>query len=226
MDNSIKKKARKFQNDFGLQKVSLENLRSVIQRQGYTIIEYNNIFNDENVAALLDALKLEEYCGRTKGFTYADSKRRLVFLHEDLSDDEKLMVLAHEEGHIYCNHFCSPPILGRDVVEEHEANEFAHYLLHQSVWQKVCHFIQKHKKATISAAIAVLLILVACIAYGEIKQEKRYYGEFYITSTGNKYHEKDCIFVKHKDNVERLTIEQFENGEYEPCDICLPHGSQ
>lgn len=55
---------------------------------------------------------------------------------------------------------------------------------------------------------------------------KHYYGELYITSTGNKYHEKDCIFVKHKDNVERLKIEQFENGEYEPCDICLPHGSQ
>lgn len=61
MDNSIKKKARKFQNDFGLQKVSLDNLRSAIQRQGYTIVEYNNIFNDENVAALLDALNLEDY---------------------------------------------------------------------------------------------------------------------------------------------------------------------
>ncbi len=226
MDNSIKKKARKFQNDFGLQNVSLDNLRSAIQRQGYTIVEYNNIFNDENVAALLDVLNLEDYCGRTKGFTYTDSKRRLVFLHEDLSYDEKLMVLAHEEGHIYCNHFCSTPILGRDVMEENEASEFAHYLLHQSIGQKVSCFIQKYKKATISAAIAVLLVLVACIVYGEIKQEERYYGDFYVTSTGNKYHEKDCIFVKCKDNVERLTIEQFENGEYEPCGICLPHASQ
>lgn len=226
MDNSIKKKVRKFQNDSGLHEVTLENLRCAIQRQGYTIVEYNNIFNDENVAALLNALGLEEYSERTKGFTYADSKRRLVFLHEDLSYEEKLMVLAHEEGHIYCNHFCSTPILGRDVVEEHEANEFAHYLLHQSLRQTVNRFVHKHKKATISVVAIFLIVTICCFAYSEVKQEQRYYGDFYITETGNKYHEKDCIFVKHKDNVERLTIEQFESGEYEPCDICLPHGSQ
>ena len=39
---------------------------------------------------------------------------------------------------------------------------------------------------------------------------------------GNKYHEKDCIFVKDKTNVHRMTEEEFESGEYEPCRICLP----
>ena len=114
--------------EYGLQNVTLENLRSAIQKQGYTIVEYNNIFNGENVAALIDALGLENFCEGSKGFTYADTKRRLVFLHEDLSDKEKLMILAHEEGHIYCNHLTSTPVLGRDVIEEHEANEFAHLL--------------------------------------------------------------------------------------------------
>lgn len=133
MDNEIKKKVKSFLQEYGLQNVTLENLRSAIQKQGYTVVEYNNIFNDENVAALIDALGLENFCERSKGFTYADTKRRLVFLHEDLSDKEKLMILAHEEGHIYRNHLTSTPVLGRDVIEEHEANEFAHYLLHQSV---------------------------------------------------------------------------------------------
>lgn len=56
MDNEIKKKATSFLKEYGLQNVTLENLRSVIQKQGYTIVEYNNIFNSENVATLINAL--------------------------------------------------------------------------------------------------------------------------------------------------------------------------
>ena len=60
------------------------------------------------------------------------------------------------------------------------------------------------------------------------KLTKDRYGKFLenLTSTGNKYHEEECIFVKDKTNTRRLTIEEFESGDYEPCDICLPHDSQ
>ena len=136
------------------------------------------------------------------------------------------MILAHEEGHIYCNHLTSTPVLGREVIEEHEANEFAHYLLNQGLGQQINRFVQKHRVGTIAVAIAAACILIASVAYCNVRTERRYYGDFYITTTGSKYHEKDCIFIKHKDNVERLTVEQFESGEYEPCDICLPHGSK
>lgn len=226
MDNSIKKRVRSFLKDFDLQTVTLENLRGAIQKQGYTIIEFNNIYNNENVDILLNALELEEYCKRSKGFTYADSKRRLVFLHEDLSQEEKLIVLAHEEGHIYCNHLGSVPVLGRDVVEEYEANEFAHYLLHQGIGQRVNQFVRKRKKVVFLAVAVLVLVIAIGFIRENIKWEHSYYGEFYITSTGNKYHEKDCIFVKNKDNVERLTNELYESNEYEPCNICLPQGSE
>lgn len=226
MVNNIKSEVRAFVSQFELSEITLEKLESVIENQGYTIIEFNNISNNENVQALLSALDLQSLAVQSKGFTYADSRHRLVFVHEGLTDDEKLMVLAHEEGHIYCNHLDSRSVIGRDVLEEHEANEFAHYLLHQSGTRKVGNFIRKRKKVVISVVLVAILVLTACIAFGKAKQEKRYYGEFYVTSTGNKYHKKDCIYVRHKNNVERLTIEQFENGEYEPCDVCLPHSSQ
>ena len=222
MDNEVKKKAQSFLKEYGLQNVTLENLRSAIQKQGYTIVEYNNIFNDENVAALIDALGLENFCERSKGFTYADTKRRLVFLHEDLSDKEKLMILAHEEGHIYCNHLTSTPVLGRDVIEEHEANEFAHYLLNQSVWQKIGYVVKGHKKTSAAIGVAIALLVVSGFVGYKIYCGNTYYGEYYITESGNKYHEKDCIFVKDKTNTHRMTIEEFESGEYEPCGICLP----
>lgn len=219
--NGIKGKASSFLKRFGLHEITLESLYMVIRKQGYTIIEFNHISNSENVAALLSALDLQQMCRQSKGFTYANSQHRLVFIHEGLSDDEKLMVLAHEEGHIYCKHLASTPILGRDVVEEHEANEFAHYLLHQSVWQKIGGMVKAHKKASIAAVLAIALIAASCVICYKMHCENTYYGEYYITSTGNKYHNKDCGYAKGKDSTERLTIEQYESGGYEPCEKCI-----
>lgn len=219
--NDIKGKANSFLRQFGLREVTLESLYTVVRKQGYTIIEFNHISNSENVTVLLSALDLQELSRRAKGFTYADSQRRLVFIHEALSDDEKLMVLAHEEGHIYCNHLASTPILGRDVVEEHEANEFAHYLLHRSVWQKVGCMVKGHSKASIATVLIIALIVVGCIIGYKMYCENTYYEKYYTTSTGNKYHDKNCGYVKGKDNIERLTIEQYESGEYTPCEKCI-----
>lgn len=221
MDNSIKSKVRAFRSQFKLSDVTLESLKSVIQQQGYTIIEFNNIANGENVSALLSALGLQPLAERSKGFTYADSKYRLVFLHEALSDREKLMVLSHEEGHIYCGHLASSPVLGRDVVEEHEANEFSHYLLRRSAWQTLGYMLKARRKASLAIIAAVALILVGCFAVYKAHCENTYFGEYYITSTGNKYHDKACGYVKGKDSVSRLTVEQYESGEYEPCGKCL-----
>lgn len=91
MSNSIQKKTKAFLKEYKLKKVTLETLRGAIRKQGYTIVEFNNVVNNENVAALMDALGLEEYCKHSKGFTYADSQKRLVFLHEDLTDKRKAL---------------------------------------------------------------------------------------------------------------------------------------
>ena len=222
MNNDIKAAARKFLNEYKLNEVTLVNLKQIINSQGYTIIEFNNIFNDENVTQLIESLGLDEQVEKSKGFTYADSKRRLVFLNEDLSDAEKLLVLAHEEGHIYCNHLSSVPIIGRDVVEEHEANEFTHYILNNSISQKVGFVVKTRKKAIAIVAVILILVIAGVAIFSAIRKEQSYYGEYYLTSTGNIYHEEECIFVKDKTSVHRMTIEEFECGEYEPCGICLP----
>lgn len=141
----------------------------------------------------MDSLNLEQYVEHSKGFTYADKNRRLVFLHEDLSDNEKLVVLAHKEGHIYCNHFTTVPVIGKDVAEEHEANDFSHYILNQSLPQKFSNIVKRRKTCFLVGTIAVLVLIAGVVTLGIINTEKSYYGEYYITSTGNKYHEKECI---------------------------------
>ena len=223
MGNSAKIKANAFLNEYRLQEVTLEDLRRIITSQGYTIVEFNHIFNDENVTALIEALGLDEMVEKAKGFTYADRHRRLVFLHEDLSDKEKLLVLAHEEGHIYCDHMSSVPVIGRDVVEEHEANEFTHYILNRGVTGKIGGFLKTHKKHCFIAAVSLIVCIIGLVIFLAIQKERSYYGEYYITSSGNKYHEEECIFVKNKSNIHRMTIEEYESGTYGPCGTCLPH---
>ncbi len=68
--------------------------------------------------------------------------------------------------------------------------------------------------------------MIASIGLGiwlkNIHDEKTYYGEYYVTETGSKYHEKNCMFVKDKNSVCRLIEEEFQSGDYEPCKTCLP----
>jgi len=222
MISNIKAKAKAFLVEFKLGEVTLDGLKRVIKSQGYTLIEFNHVSNSEDVENLIKLLGVSKYIEQTKGFAYADEQRRLVFLHEDLSDEEKLLVLAHEEGHIYCGHISSTSIMGKDVVEEYEANEFTHYILNKSIPQRFSTFVKTHRKGFVGIAMIVLILTVGVLIFSYVQKEKSYYGEYYITSTGNKYHEKDCIFAKDKNNTQRLTVEQFESGEYEPCGTCLP----
>lgn len=221
MKSNTKNKAKAFLQQFDLSEVTLDSLQSIIRKQGYTIVEFNSISNSENVATILSSLDLHSMAASSKGFTYADAYRRLVFIHDGLSDDEKLLVLAHEEGHIFCDHLASAPVLGRDVVEEHEASEFAHYILRQNGRQRIGCFLKQHKKAILVATAAIVLIIAICFAGCEIHRNNTYYGEYYITSTGNKYHAKNCGYIKGKKNAKRLTIDQYESGEYEPCKKCI-----
>ncbi len=226
MKDNIKAKAKAFLDEYNLRDITLGDLRRIITSQGYTIVEFNHIFNDEHVTNLIELLRLDEMVEKSKGFTYADRYRRLVFLHEDLSEKEKLLVLAHEEGHIYCGHLSSVPIIGKDVVEEHEANEFTHYILNRSMGSRIGCYVKEHKKAIRIAAIGLVIFLVGSAVFAAIQKERSYYGEYYITTSGNRYHEEECIFVKDKTSVHRMTIEEFESGEYEPCGICLPEANE
>lgn len=220
--HEIKKTATRFRSQYTKGQLTLDGIKEVLRDQGYTIVEFNHIFNDEDVATVIDELHLSSMTDKSKGFTYVDRNHRLVFLHEDLSKEEKLLVLAHEEGHIFCEHFHHSPIIGVDVEEEYEANEFAHYILNPPAASKAGELIKRHKRITIAVAIALVFCLIGGIGWSHVAKERTYYGEYYVTSSGNKYHEKDCIFVKNKTDVRRLTEEEFESGEYEACQVCLP----
>lgn len=198
--------------------VSSASLREVLVTQGYTIVEFNGIDEKKEVASLIDALHLQDYISHSRGFTYQDDKYRIIFIHEDLNEEELCIVLAHEEGHIWNGHMVQNSVFGTDVVQEYEANEFAHHLLKDKTGKK--------KRTKLIVAIYVLVIFVGTGTIIAIRQnyDKTVYTEdLYRTETGGKYHVRDCMYIKDKTNVYRLTQEEFNSGEYEPCEACMPN---
>lgn len=229
----MKRKVRSFLKEHRIRQISSAQLIRALKEQGYTVLKFNRLCNDEDMEELIDALHLRGYVASSKGFTYANADYRMVFVHEDLSEKESCMVLAHEQGHITCGHTDKPPILGEDVRQENEANEFAHCLLKPGLWERMKMWRRRHATlACILAVLCALMIVVgAVLALHESKQassdraeygQQEEFGEYYITATGDRYHTADCGFVKDKPNARRMTKEEYASGLFTPCSRCLP----
>ena len=213
-----KRKAAEFKRKYSLKTINSADLWEALAAQGYTLVEFNSIENKEDEASLIEALQLEDQIARSKCFTYKNDKYRIVFIHEDLNDEERTIVLAHEEGHIWNGHLSVNNVLGTDVIQEYEANEFAHHLLKDKTGKK------KRTKVTAVILSLVLLLTVGTGIFLKQNHDKAVYtDDLYRTETGGKYHVRDCMYIKDKNNVYRLTQEEFDSGEYEPCGACKPN---
>lgn len=222
MNDSGKFFGRKFLLEYHVAFLNVDSLQEILSKQGYTVIEFNHLQNTAAVEQLIKALHLTETATRLKGFTYADINFRLVFVHEGLSEKEKLKVLAHEEGHIYCGHLSHAPIIGQDVSEEVEANEFASYVLKPHNDLKIKLWMQANKGKTCLIALGLTLLIIGGYKFIKTEADKAYWSNYYITATGTKYHRENCMFVKGKKSVKQLTWDEVRSGQYEPCQICLP----
>ena len=212
-----KKSADQFKRQFKIRAVNSATLYEAITAQGFTIIEFNGIDDNEDVSKLIDALRLQEYIKSEKCFTFQNDKYRLIFINEDLNEDERTVVLAHEEGHIWNGHMNQDNVFGTDVIQEYEANEFAHSLLMDRTGRK--------KRVRFVAAILILFLItsIGTIAFLKWKHDEVVYTDnLYRTATGTKYHLRDCMYITDKKDVYRLTREEFESGKYEPCEACIP----
>lgn len=215
----VKLKATGLLDKYNLPKITLDNLIYIIEDNGFEIIEFGK--PNSSSSTIIKELKLEKYAKSRNAFAYQLGSAKFVFLFEDLSAEEKLLALAHEAGHIFCSHLKEGNI-EYSVEEEFEANEFTHYILHPSYMYMVKQWVVERKTAVTISIVVLALICVCAIVFTQIQKANAYYGDYYITETGEKYHKKDCIFIKDKKRVERLTEGDYNSGEYDPCQICLP----
>ena len=218
----IRYKAKNLLLEYGISKVTLENLIYIIEDQGFEIIEYSQRDRSDSVWTVLNTLNLTAYAESGKAFAYKCGKSKLLFVCEEMTADEKLYALAHEEGHIIFGHLCNGACDGNAVEEEYVANEFAHYLLHPPLLLKFATTVKRNKKKALWVALIALSLAVIIPLMVNIIQSRSYYGEYYVTESGTKYHEKDCMTIKDRSNVRRLTEKDYYSGDYEPCHVCLP----
>lgn len=214
---SGRRQALDFKKKYGLKYVSSATLSEVLKEQGYTIIEYNGIHEKPDVADLVEALQLKDQICHNRGFIYQNDKYRLLFIHEDLNEEERVVILAHEEGHIWNQHMHKDSPIGVDVIHEYEANEFAHYLLTDRFGTR------KRKTFIVAVCVAIAILLgVAGILSKNAYEKSVYTEDLFRTEAGKKYHTRNCLYIRDRTDVYRLTLEEYDSGEYEPCSVCMP----
>lgn len=201
---------------------SLDNLVFIAADYGFEIIDFGRESNPGGVAALISELALQRYIETSSAFTYQYKGIKLIFLCESLTESEKRYALAHELGHIACGHMSHNRCSSDSVEDEFEANEFAHYLLNPSVLLRIQVFISLHKRVFIIGILCILITAAGLFFASRAAKEEAYFGNFYVTDSGERYHEKNCITIAGKKSVHRMTEDEYNSGQYSPCLVCLP----
>lgn len=222
MMSEAKIKAKNLMLQYGISKVTLENLVYIVDQQGFEILEYSQLDESDSVWGIIKNLGLTQYAKSGKAFAYQHGNTKVIFLCEELTADEKLYALAHEEGHVLCGHLVAGVCDSNLVEQEYQANEIAHYLINPPIYIKIWIKLLEQKKIAITFISIVGVLAIALTIAMAVHRNNSYYGEYYITDNGTKYHEKDCMIIKDKSNTRRLTEEDYASGEYEPCQVCLP----
>ena len=155
-------------------------------------------------------------------FTVIDDDMTLIYIKSDASPEDKLYLLLHEVGHIELNHLEMSTLTCSSRLHDIEADAFAYTVLNPP-------------KVNIRLTVTVLILtafLGFCLGTHTVPQETPvstsvYQTEqveeieyVYITPTGRKYHEENCMYVKNK-NCTKLIIEEAQKN-YEPCSVCNP----
>lgn len=219
--NKAQAEASRLLKEYSISSPSLDDLIQIARANGYEIIDYSPNNNPTNVTTLLHELSLEQLAATRRAFVFKRGEIRLLFVCDTMTSSEKRYAIAHELGHIVMGHLKNGLCNDGEIEEEYEANEFAHYLLRPGFAVRGAVWVRRHIVISILIVVLVVLGIAAIPVTARILKEQSYYGDYYITENGEKYHNKNCTIIKGKANVRRLTIDEWKSGKYQPCQICL-----
>ena len=216
MKNDAKRAASAFLRRYALTHPTLEDLVSVVADMGFELIDFDP--QESTMMVLKERLNLTNGILSQDAFVYQNGDVKLLFVQDRLNGTEKLYAIAHELGHIVLGH----TDIRKSVIEEHEANEFSHYILHPQVGLRIQAAIIRHKRLSGVVVFGLLVVLLALGLILGIKNRSRYTDDFYITPSGTKYHRAACSVIKGRTNARKMTQEEYKSGNYEPCAFCVP----
>ena len=243
MNNSdIKRKARRFLRKIG-GKAEFEAVSEYLQKIGYEVYFIGTSRADTILATLGiggDAIATK------KAFTVCVGAK-IIFIDKSLSENDKLLALLHEAGHIVLGHLDpTRQVIRNEGDIEAEAQTFANLVVSGEIETR-------KRYGTVITAVAVLcLAAVAVTAAIMVRHYKTLptdaedaaetvqiasadaetvaetpedaSGEaesdtVYITPTGKAYHTADCRYVQKSGfEISRKEAEKH----YKPCSYCHP----
>ena len=206
-------------SEYGITSINLKTVIYITENKGIELFEYGSD-NYAGVENLLRELKLENAAAASHGFAFSDGMNDIIFVRETLTEEEKVLVIAHELGHILLGHLKGAASMYVGAREEYEANEFVHYIMNVAPLFRLKIRIHEKRRAVLGIAAAVMIVAAGiCTVAGIIKYDSA--ADYYITETGEKYHQADCVTIRGK-KVHKMTEEERESGKYTPCAVCLP----
>lgn len=207
---------------FQLTQPELDDLVHIAESQGYQIIDYNCDHPSVHLSELVQKLGVASYLSAGRAFAFQKRDIKLIFLCEQMDAEEKKYAMAHELGHIFSGHMQPGSSLEQSVLQEHEANEFAHELLYPPASVRFSVWMRQHRKLLL--IVAALVVLTAGVVTGVVyaRHQAAYVGDYYVTQSGERYHLETCPCIENRTNIRRLTKSDLESGQYTPCQICLP----
>ncbi len=209
------------------------DLQRIVAFYGFTVIAYKKYNNSENISALIQKLGIEKEIEQNNSFLYITSTLKLLFINEDVSDEDKCALLRHELGHILDPFFISSDTLYSKIKKEEFANEFSFYCKKPGkVFMLEIFMIKKWKwligLPALMACITGLFIMLsspaerpASIQTIDTTPHENSDAIYYITSGGKKYHQSFCIIVRYRNNVTECTMYEAASAGYKPCSLCI-----
>ena len=219
MKNSPKASAERLLMHYGISRPTLDNLLYILSDLGYELIDFDPENRTEALAILQNELSLTNDITSQSGFTVVRGDIRVVFVRENLSNLEKRYLIAHEMGHIVLGHL--QPGATPTVLQEYEASSFANALISPSAKIRMAGYARTHKVRIFCIFLAAVILIIGGIISVNALIARNYYGEYYVTSGGNKYHIRNCPVIQYRTNVHRLTNDEFYSGIFDPCNICI-----
>lgn len=193
---------------------------------GFTVVE----FEDES-DEIVRSCGLADYAKGKNAFLHSTPMANIVFIRVGLSDNEAVFLLLHEAGHILLGH----KIGGVSQDDEIEASRFAlscirRYRLCERKGKiiLICLTILlaaavafvphwNNRGGTSSSRAEIVSWFAAATGQGALRQAEK----VYITANGDKYHSIDCQYIRGKDNLIELSLEEALSAGKTPCKVCI-----
>ncbi len=228
IDNQVEKVKREINAE-----VTFQNLMQYVKSLGISVFYYSQ---GEEVIKQND-LELEALVNESFIYNDKEDTTKAIFIKDEA--ENKLFLLAHELGHYIFSH--GP---GKTSEEEYIANDFARLLLGITTDKEEIKRKKVHKKVIVVLGTLVLVSFTLSYYLGNnvpTQQQEQIINSvpavteqpepdvpantteqtYVLTRTGDKYHLPSCYYVRDKNDLVEITLEEAEKGGYEPCKVCI-----